>query len=185
MFGLKLLAFTLVFTLLSCTHFKSEFPNEQATHKAAATVFGWFDGNCFATMRGDLKLDADIFVVNLDAPQTVSSAKVVDMAKAETCGPLSSDRRQQNESEGLKFYTVKSDHALALAIGVVGELPQSSIIDGSVQADIGNDGSFESFSYCATSEGLSFDIWPSTPYEQEPVWSGYYYLGYDIERNCP
>jgi len=48
-----------------------------------------------------------------------------------------------------------------------------------------NDDLPDSFSYCAASEGISFDAWSAIPYKSKNLWSGYYYLGYDIESNCP
>jgi hypothetical protein len=185
MSNLKLLLVIAVFTLVSCAQFKDSSATEQVENKTAASIFGWFDGSCFATMENNLSPDTEILVVVLDDPQILSAAKVVGPANAQMCGPMSSDRRQQNESGGLSFYQVKSDHTFGLAIGVVGAVARASIINDVVMADLGNDGIFERFTHCATNEGISFDIWASTPYEQNPLWSGYYYLGYDVERNCP
>jgi hypothetical protein len=38
---------------------------------------------------------------------------------------------------------------------------------------------------CVTSEGVKFSAWEGEPYRGTPLWSDYYYLGYDVEPNCP
>lgn len=185
MLNLKALFLIAVFSLISCESFRESSLKDHANDKAMAEMFGWFDGNCFAIASKSLSPGTEIFVVTLDSPQSISSVKVVGSANEQRCGPLSPDRRAQNISEGLSFYEVKPDDGIGLAIGVIGEISQPKTREGVVQADLGNDGTFERFTLCATNEGLSFDIWTSTPYEHEPIWSGYYYLGYDVERTCP
>ncbi len=150
-----------------------------------APIFGWLDSHCFAVQQSNLSSETEILVVILDDPQTFSFAQIVGPASAQRCGPLASDRRERNESEGLHFYEVKSDQSFDLAIGVIGEISEPKIMNQRMQADVGGDGTIERFSHCATSDGISFDVWASAPYEQAPIWSGFYYLGYDVERNCP
>ncbi len=174
------------FTLISCGgQNKSLASMEQTKDKTSSLTFGWFNGSCFATTKSNLRAETEILVIVLGDPQSISSAKVVEPAKVQDCPPLSSDRRERNESEGLRFYKVKSDQIFNLAIGVVGNVSRTSILGGVVHLDLDNDGTFERFTHCATSDGISFDIWGSRPYEQKPIWSGFYYLGYDVERNCP
>jgi len=98
---------------------------------------------------------------------------------------VSADRRKHNLSEGVSFYEVKSAKVFDFAIGVVGDVSEPRVKEGVVHVGIGSDGIFERFTFCATSEGLSFNVWASAPFEKDPVWSGYYYLGYDVERTCP
>jgi len=124
-------------------------------------------------------------VVLLDEPQSISSAVLAGPANPQTCGPLSAERRKQNILEDVSFYEVKSDTAFGLAIGVIGNVSQPKVKDGIVLTDIGNDGNFERFTLCATSDGLVFHVWTSLPFKKDPVWSGYYYLGYDVDRTCP
>jgi hypothetical protein len=50
--------------------------------------------------------------------------------------------------------------------------------------DLTGDGTAETFTQCSTSEGISFSVWSGKPYAGEPLWSGYYYLGYDTEVIC-
>jgi hypothetical protein len=43
----------------------------------------------------------------------------------------------------------------------------------------------ETFSQCATSEGVRFSIWNGVAYKRKLIWSGGYCLGYATEENCP
>jgi len=137
------------------------------------------------TSEKNINPGTDILLVLLNEPQSVSTAKVVEPANSKTCGPLAEERRERNISEGESFYEVKSSTVYYLAIGVIGDVSQPKVENGLVLADIGNDGNFERFTLCATSEGLSFGIWNSKPYTNKPVWFGYYYLGYDVDSTCP
>jgi hypothetical protein len=67
-----------------------------------------------------------------------------------------------------------------LGIGVTGEARR---VDGGL--DLDGDGTPENFTQCSISEGVSFGVWRGTPYQGVALWSGYYYLGYDTEANCP
>lgn len=187
MLKLKVLFYTVVFTLalVSCAPSEKSILTENKVDKADTVLFGWFDHGCFATLKKNLSQGTKIFVVTLDDPQLISSAKVIGPANPQNCGPLAADRRQQNESEGLSFYEIKSADTFGLAIGVIGEVSHAKVKNGVVRAELGNDGTFERFTLCATSEGLSFGVWALKPYEGKAIWSGYYYLGYDVERTCP
>jgi hypothetical protein len=54
-----------------------------------------------------------------------------------------------------------------------------------VHADLNGDGHEDYFTECSTSEGVQFNIWTDAPYKNKALWSAYYYLGYDVEPNCP
>lgn len=184
-FKLKMVLFGVAFIFMTNAHSKEMAEKAPAKNKDAAEVIGWIDGTCFAVKQKDLRKGVDIFVVTLESPQTISSAKLLGPAKREKCGALAADRREHNVSQGLSFYEIKSAATLALGIGVLGKVTNTKVKDNLVLADVGGDGKIERFSLCATSEGLSFDVWNSEPFTQKPVWSGYYYLGYDVERTCP
>ncbi|KGJ86834.1 hypothetical protein [Colwellia psychrerythraea] len=183
----KLFSFIIIFTLISCSNFNTRPPKKNINSVISTPIFGWFDGSCFATKEGKLIPGMDIFVVELGGEQNVSSAKIIGPDNVQICRSLSIERRKQNQSEGLEFYQVEFEpkQSIGLAIGIVGNKPKFSIVDGMVLSDFNDDGFVERFTLCATSEGISFDIWNSIPYEKDPIWSGYYYLGYDVERNCP
>ena len=81
---------------------------------------------------------------------------------------------------GLEVRAQLLHQAVDLGIGVLGE---TKVVQGGI--DLTGDGRPETFTQCATSEGVSFRVWSGTPYQGLPLWSGYYYLGYDVEANCP
>lgn len=156
-----------------------------AKDKSKLPVIGWIDSNCFAVAKKDITNKTEIFIVTLDGPQKITSAKIIGAAKTDTCGPLAADRIANNISQGLSFYEISAKSPFGLAIGIIGNIGKSNVKGDAVFADITGDGKLEQFSMCATSEGLSFDIWKSKPFKGKPIWSGYYYLGYDVERTCP
>jgi len=156
-----------------------------ANDKTKLPVIGWIDSNCFAVAKKAIPSKTEIFVVTLDGPQKITSAKIVGAAKTDTCGPLAADRSANNISQGLSFYEISPKSPFGLAIGIIGNIRKTKVKGDAVFADINGDGKLEQFSMCATSEGLSFDIWKSKPFKQKPIWSGYYYLGYDVDRTCP
>jgi len=184
-FNLKVLFYVSLFAFASCDRFQQADLNEPSDHKIYKTSFGFLHNRCFVTSGKNISPGTDILLVLLNKPQSVSRAKVVGPANSKTCGPLAEDRHERNIFEGESFYEVKSSAEYDLAIGIIGDVSQSKVENGLVLADIGNDGNFERFTLCATSEGISFGIWNSKPYTDKPVWTGYYYLGYDVDRTCP
>ena len=141
---------------------------------------GWVTGSCLATANKTLTAGSKLTVVSMDDRSTIVDGRVLGGATSdETCPPLLQDRRKQNESKW-SFYEVKLDAAVDLGIGVTGD---TNVVQGGI--DVTGDGKPEAFTQCATSEGVSFRIWSGTPYKGLPLWSGYYYLGYDTEANCP
>ena len=148
-------------------------------------ILGWFDGLCFASHSTQIESGTRLSVITVDEPQKVYSAIIVGPADIRNCGPLAKERREINEAGGLHFYNVTSTDTINLAIGLIADNLKFITINSHVLSDINNDGKLNRFTHCATSEGISFDIWNSKPYKEKPLWSGYYYLGYDVERNCP
>ena len=51
--------------------------------------------------------------------------------------------------------------------------------------DLDEDGQPETFTECATAEGVRFAVWDGKPYSGTPKWESYYYLDYDQEADCP
>ncbi len=179
----KLIITLFLFFLIACS--KSFDSKEIVSQATTPTIMGWFDGECFASLEKNLAQNTSIVVIGLGVPQVLGSAKIIGVATSENCGPLADDRREQNQAEGYTFYSVKHSRPIGLAIGIVANNLKTKIENDNVLADLNGDGKFEQFTHCTTSEGISFDIWDSAPFEAEPVWSGYYFLGYDVERSCP
>jgi hypothetical protein len=82
----------------------------------------------------------------------------------------------------VSFYRIATTDSrpIELGVAVIGAVSRAG-----PGIDIDGDGKADHFTQCATSEGISFAVWNIAPYKGTALWSGYYYLGYDIERTCP
>jgi len=140
---------------------------------------GWVTGSCLATTNASLPADTGITVVSLDEKASLLDGRVVGpTTSAEVCAPLMPDRRRSNSQWA--FYELRLSGTADLGIGVTGNVTRAN---GGI--DLDGDGVPEKFTQCATSEGVSFRAWNGTPYQGKPLWTGYYYLGYDTDANCP
>lgn len=59
------------------------------------------------------------------------------------------------------------------------------VVSGRAEADLDGDGVPERFQSCASLEGLHPTVWSGEPLRGVERWSRYYYMGYDLEPNCP
>ena len=140
---------------------------------------GWVNGSCLAIMNAGLQPNGSITVVALDDKTTIVVGTIVGATNSSgVCPALLEDRRRSNDK--WSFYEARLDGKADLGIAVTGhEKP----IDGGI--DLTGDGKPEQFTQCSTSEGVSFRVWSGMPYRGTPLWSGYYYLGYDTVATCP
>lgn len=144
---------------------------------------GWVHGPCIALAEADAAPGTGAVVVMLDGPQQVVHAKVGRRAgPGDACPALDDDRREVNVADGLSFYLIEPDASDGLAIGVLVPAPVMAPDDA---LDIDRDGRRDVFEHCATSEGVRFRVRSGAPGAGETLWSGYYYLGYDVEADCP
>jgi hypothetical protein len=150
------------------------------TATSLAMRVGWVHGSCLAIANQALAGGTLITVVSLATKASIVDGRVVGRTTSDAvCPALMQERRKINESKW-SFYELKLPDAVDLGIGVTGE---SKLVPGGI--DLTGDGMPETFTECATSEGVSFRVWSGMPYQGVPIWSGYYYLGYDVETNCP
>jgi hypothetical protein len=136
----------------------------------------------------DLAPGTAVQVVRLDYPQRLVAASITGRATSELeCKAMLEGREGLIGSLPAQYYTVTewSDDDAEMAIGVVGDATAVSIADGHARLDLNGDGEQEVFAICTTSEGIRFGLWTGEPYLGNPVWIGYYYLGYDLEPSCP
>jgi hypothetical protein len=61
-------------------------------------------------------------------------------------------------------------------IGIIGIDPESA-----EPIDLDGNGVPDSFSVCNSLEGVNYFVWRGAPRQGEPIWRGYYYLGYELE----
>jgi hypothetical protein len=147
---------------------------------------GWIHNKCIAIKNNSIKKGEEIAFVSFDTEQQILTGTILDKTvDGSNCPALLDDRKTINTSEGYTFYTILTESKLDLAIGLVGKATNFKHENKIVMADVNGDGKQDVFTQCASSEGIHFSIWSEKPYVGEPLWSGYYYLGYDIEPNCP
>lgn len=142
-----------------------------------APPIGWLHGGCIALADADVAAGTDVVLVSLDEPrQQVTPARIqgrVDVTDG--CPPLLEDRRDANRAAGLSFYRVEPAPAGELAIGVLAG--QLGPVDLDAVLDTNGDGRTDTFSQCATAEGMQFSVWADEAKRGEPLWRGYYYPG--------
>jgi hypothetical protein len=144
---------------------------------------GWLHKACFAVKNDSLQPNVALVIVKMDEPQSTIHATVLARTMSDkVCPALLPDRKATNTARGLSFYEVSfpDKQSVELGIGIIG-----LATNGARGIDVNGDGKVDRFTQCATSEGISFGAWSGTPYEGKPLWSGYYYLGYDAQANCP
>ena len=155
-------------------------PSTTAQSTPLEMRIGWVTGSCLATANKALTPGSTVTVVSMDDTSTIVDGRVIGGATSgATCPALLQDRRKQNESKW-SFYQLELAATVDLGIGVTGN---TKVVHGGI--DLTGDGTPETFTQCSTSEGVSFRVWSGTPYQGLPIWSGYDYLGYDVEANCP
>lgn len=171
--------------ILGCT---SQPPFEP---KPITKYAGWFYNDCLAIQAPNLLASTNVTLVDAEATGNTHNAKILGPAKtADECPALADDRKSVNTQGNKNFYlilkskTIKEEGSFIYGVAVV-IADNKTLASISETLDLNNDGIQDSFSSCATSEGINFDIWSATPYKSKSIWNGYYYLGYDIDSNCP
>ncbi len=141
---------------------------------------GWFHGNCIAINNPNIQKGSEINLVSINGQSTVIKAQILEKVFDDLqCWPLSADRKHVNVDNGkVSFYRLFSDTDLNLGIGIVIAPGNKSNI-----LDINKDGVIDKFYTCTSAEGIHFKI--SNGATDSLIWTGYYYLGYDIEASCP
>lgn len=129
------------------------------------SMYGWLVEGCLALPARDLQVPRDFALVDFAHDQRRVHGVVIRKAvDKDHCPALLPGRRDVNEASGNAFYVVKLGAPSDLGIGIVGKTPTEKL----------------SFGHCATSEGIRFTVTRGS----QRVWSGYYYLGYDVEPSC-
>jgi hypothetical protein len=124
----------------------------------------------------------------MDEPQKVEQTRTLDQTTDPiACKALMPERAKMNAKPGISFYKLETGRLgpTDMGIGIV-EAPASLAVEnGQARVDLNKDGQNEVFSSCATTEGIKFAVWTGKAYQGESRWSAYYYLGYDMQPNCP
>jgi hypothetical protein len=129
-----------------------------------------------------------ITLIKFTEPQSILETELQGKGSAESgCFALFEDRIAMNQKKQRSFYSVAlpESETNMMAIGIVGQDNTVSIKDRKATADLNADGAPEVFSSCQSSEGMKFFVWSEKAYQGSPLWSDYYYLGYDMQADCP
>lgn len=149
---------------------------------------GWVHGSCLASANPNLTVGTPVLLVLMKDPQATATAEIGGRtSSSETCKPLLEDRAKQNTKGGTAFYALNAGAIGATDMGVAIANPPatSTVVNGQVNIDLDGSGHPDVFSSCTTSEGIRFAAWAGEAYRGEPLWTGYYYLGYSSPANCP
>ena len=154
---------------------------------------GYVD-ECLAIRNGTLKPGTPVTIMTFAEDETLVAQRILSrrvtgkiLAKAttdENCPPMREDRKDENVS----FYAIALDDGPFMnaqdsifGIGIV-EMGRES----ADQIDLDGNGVPDSFSVCNSLEGVNYFVWRGAPRQGEPIWRGYYYLGYESEgSDCP
>jgi hypothetical protein len=174
-------AFLLIVGSMACRQGKGPevFPFDRRT--------GWFHGACLAISDPNLARGTAINLVVMGEPQRVIEGRVGEqISSAASCAPLTEGRRNQNAKPGTSFYGLEGTElgASDMGIGIVAPPQKPVVVNGLAKTDLNSDGRPEIFSSCTTTEGINFAVSTEKPYQGTPLWSAYYYLGYDLEPTC-
>ena len=180
------LTFLSAFLLAAACNNKSNVNGDAQHQFDINTQAGGVHGRCLAIKNKDIKNGENINLIVFDTEQELFHGKVLNkVSDLQTCPALFDDRKDINQSEGYSFYTIATDKKIELAIGLLDNGSKLEKSNKKITGDINRDGKPDFFTQCASSEGIHFGIWSEKPFAGEALWSGYYYLGYDIEPNCP
>src|SRR5262245_61024331 len=168
--------------------------SERTQHSTNGEVFpldrwiGWFHGPCLAISDPNLARGTTVDLVVMGEPQSLLQGQVGEqVTSGAACAPLAEGRRSQNAKPGTSFYGLEGTKLAStdMGIGIVAAPHKLVVVNGLAQTDLNSDGRTEVFSSCATTEGINFAISTNKPYQGIPLWSKYYYLGYDMKPTCP
>lgn len=176
------LAATACFLLTACV--SAATPSTRERPLEAPPPIGWLHGSCIALAAADVAIGTGVVLVSLDGPrQALTSGRISGRADdTASCPALLEDRRAANRANALSFYRIKPAPTTELAIGVLSG--HSDLADVDVVLDTNGDGRRDTFSQCSTAEGVQFSVWADKAGSGEPLWSSYYYLGYDVQPDC-
>ena len=177
-------------TTLSCGGGRGPGDGGARASLAITERIGWTHGACLAIANPSLVSGTPVVLVILGEPQVVRTAKVQQATKSATaCPSLTEGRATANIKTGVSFYLLETQNVepTEMGIGIVAPppIPEIASDSGLVRVDLNHDGHKQVFSSCMTTEGIRFSVWNDKAYRGQPVWSAYYYLGYESTPSCP
>ncbi len=145
-------------------------------------------GSCLASGDSALSAGTPVTVVELGTEQVVRPSSVIGRATRDGgCAHVASNAASTVEDQPAALYDVTewTTEPGATGIAWVGPPTTMPVVDGRATGDLDGDGVAETFTVCASSEGLHFAVFSGAAYSGKASWRGYRYLGYDVEPDCP
>jgi hypothetical protein len=168
-------SFVIIFLQVGCSGSSSQSTDNQPTDYSQ--FVGWIHGNCIALNNATVVDGSKLLLIGLDSVTTTTMSSISKIATPDdSCYALYAERGAFNDDDQTFFYKVETDQGNDLMIGIlVDQLASENYLD------LNNDGTEETFTYCFTSEGVNFTVASET----DTLWTAYYYLGYEVQPDCP
>ena len=129
---------------------------------------------CLAIRNANLAPSAAVTLVSPLLPQTFTQVEVG--APSESPCPVSKDVDTAVSNYDLHVPQGSSLPKLTPLIAVVGtSAPFSLGTNNNVQADLDQNGKFDTFRACSSNDGIHLTVWSSNPLDGSLLWHGYYY----------
>ncbi len=122
-----------------------------------------------------------VWLVQADTPQSV--------ARAAPASGRCASRPERPEGAGVRLVPLRvlggTLDSTRLSIAIVAPAREPVVLSGVATADLDGDGVAERFRACTSSEGVHLTVWSGPPGRARLRWHRYFYLGYDVEPDCP
>jgi hypothetical protein len=174
----RILLIVLAAASLACQHQANETkqPSGQATVDYAPRIGVAVmtpTRTCMAIQNSTLQPNSQVTLVTPSSPQSFVEAQVTGTS-ATPC-PITREVNPAVTSYDLKPPAAATPTKLMPLIAVVGPAANFSMENVSVQADLDQNGTADTFSACGADDGVHLNVWKGRPLVGTPVWKGYYY----------
>lgn len=161
---MRMLFSTLLVTSLCLGAISASADAKKQNSSPLSYQVGWIQDNCLAIKHSTISLPEKITILLPNETLPITGT-IIDVATSGTrCVALLPNRAGVNKGNGYSFYVVNSDRHIAGGIGIIGNVDARALTT----------------SHCSTSEGVRFFL----ARDGKHIWSGYYYLGYDVHPTC-
>ena len=129
---------------------------------------------CLAIHNANLTLSTPVTLVNPMLPQTTAQAEIG--AVTESACPVTKDVDTTVSNYDLHVPSGANLPKLVPLIAVTGTAaPFTTGANNNVQADLDQNGKFETFRACSSNDGVHLTVWSGNSLDGSLLWHGYYY----------
>ena len=129
---------------------------------------------CLAIHNGNLAAGTPVTLVSPASPQSSTQAQTGALSNS-PC-PISKDVDPTLSSYDLQVTAGAALPKLTPLIGVAGtSAPFTTGPNNEIQADLDQNGKFETFRACGTADGAHLTVWQGEPLKGALLWHGFYY----------